>query len=624
MPLKNVEKIEIVRGPGSALYGANAFLAVINIITKRGHDIDGLEVSTGFGSFDTQEYNLMYGGDISGVEVTGFVDYYNTNGLSETIKKDIFSDVPFYNRFSLAPGDTDDSRNKLDLYLKTSYKNLELNAKYMNKDSEPFVSHNYVLTNDSDQHLNYVFVDLKYKWDISDKFAFKPKAYYDQHEQDSAFEFLPDGFIMPFDLDEDGDIESFPEGQFAESFVIDRKAGAEAQFDYEIFKGNVLTLGAVYEWQKQENVRIKASFNPQTGAAFDTVQDVSDMGVVPEATRQRWALYLQDKWDITHNLGLTVGVRHDHYSDFEGTTNPRIGFVWEFIDNATLKALYGQAFRAPNFAELFTNNTTLKGDAGLKPETIRTYEIGLGYKVTDSVSTNVNYFFNVIRDLIGISPLSAPGETQLIKNLGGANVQGVEFETRADLSRYWRGAYAFANYTYQDAESKGDPLPDVPKHKGNVGLNAGITKYLNANLHAFISGSRIREEADTRDDSPGYALLNLTLLEILSAYPLYQIQGRHNFLTILAGRMSRALSLRSNPTCPIFGPAHTLMPTTHIRTPNQRAIHCLTFQNTKAMWALTPALQNTLTRIFTHLSAAAGLGKRRTQGTTLLGMRCLI
>lgn len=99
-----------------------------------------------------------------------------------------------------------------------------------------------------------------------------------------------------------------------------------------------------------------------------------------------------------------------------------------------------------------------------------------------------------------------------MKTCSGSNIQGIEFEARGDLGKVWKGSYAFANYTYQDAESKGDPLPDVPKHKGNVGVNVGLGEHLNANLHSFISGERVRAEADTRDDSPGYAILNLTLI----------------------------------------------------------------------------------------------------------------
>ncbi len=99
-------------------------------------------------------------------------------------------------------------------------------------------------------------------------------------------------------------------------------------------------------------------------------------------------------------------------------------------------------------------------------------------------------------------PPSGDGNEDLgYGNVGGSNLQGIEFETKADLSNYWPDAYAFANYTYQDAESRGDPLPDVPKHKGNIGLNLGITKYLNTNISAFISDSRTRAEDDSRDDS---------------------------------------------------------------------------------------------------------------------------
>ncbi|MGR3218361.1 MAG: TonB-dependent receptor plug domain-containing protein [Candidatus Anammoxibacter sp.] len=274
-----------------------------------------------------------------------------------------------------------------------------------------------------------------------------------------------------------------------------------------------LTLGFDYKWERQDNVSSHANFDPITNASLGSIQNVSDTHWIRRVYRQVWAIYMQDKWDITNDLGITIGIRHDHYSDFEGTTNPRIALVWDFMENATLKLLYGQAFRAPAFKELYViNNPVQLGNPDLKPETIRTYEVGLGYKFRDWFSTNVNYFFNVIRDEIKVGPATTANGPQPWENQGGSNIQGVEFEARADLSDFWKwGGYAFANYTYLDAESKGDPLPDVPKHKGNIGVNLGITKYLNANLHTFISGSRIRAEADTRDDSSGYALMNLSL-----------------------------------------------------------------------------------------------------------------
>lgn len=510
LPLKHVKRIEIIRGPGSALYGANAFLAVINVITKDAKDINGIEVSSGFGSYDTGDYNIQYGKEIGDVEVTGFVNLYNTNGLSDKIHMDSISNSPALGGFSSAPGDTDDSRAKIDLNMKLSYKGLEFRAKYLNKDSEPFISPTFALTDDTELEFNYVMGDLRYKFNLGEKFTVKPRIYYDQYDRKIIAESLPDGAIIPADLDGDGDFESFPDGRLAEGFLSNKILGSELQFEYEIFDTNTFTFGFDFEWQREDNIQFNANFQPQTGAAIDGgFQDVGDSPPTKEFVRQIWAVYFQEKWDITKNLGFTFGVRHDHYSDFKGTTNPRIGLVWDFIDNGTLKLLYGQGFRAPDFGQLHTkNNNSFLGNSDLEPEKIRTYEVALAYRFTNTLSANVNYFFNVIRDRILFHPKTDSNDPFVFANTGDANVQGIEFELRKDFGR---GNYAFANYTYLDAEALGDRLPGTPKHKANIGLNFGLTKYLNTNIHTFISGKRPREQDDRREDNSGYTLTNLTL-----------------------------------------------------------------------------------------------------------------
>ena len=87
LPLRNVKRIEIIRGPGSAIYGANAFLGIINVITKDSDDIDGVEVSTRFESYDTQDYSIMFGKTLYGIDIAGFANFYNTNGLLATQSK---------------------------------------------------------------------------------------------------------------------------------------------------------------------------------------------------------------------------------------------------------------------------------------------------------------------------------------------------------------------------------------------------------------------------------------------------------------------------------------------------------------------------------------------------------
>ena len=152
---------------------------------------------------------------------------------------------------------------------------------------------------------------------------------------------------------------------------------------YDLSEDNSFSLGFVYEWERLDNVQFKTNFDPLTGASLGSIQNVTNTAsFIRETVRQIWSIYIQDKWDIGDDLRLTMGVRHDHYSDFEGTTNPRIGIAWNFMDNATLKLLYGQAFRPPNFQEQYLQNNPIGiGNPDLDPETIRTYEVELGYKI---------------------------------------------------------------------------------------------------------------------------------------------------------------------------------------------------------------------------------------------------
>ncbi|HJW87287.1 MAG TPA: TonB-dependent receptor, partial [Candidatus Brocadiaceae bacterium] len=246
-----------------------------------------------------------------------------------------------------------------------------------------------------------------------------------------------------------------------------------------------------------------------TLAPLSGMQDFSDTyPFIEEATRQIGSVYLQDTWNLTDDLNLTLGVRHDQYSDFGGTTNPRAGLTWEFIKNASLKLLYGEAFRPPSFADMFSaNQPAIQGNKDLRPETIRSYEAGLSYKFNQYVTSSVNYFNNSLKDLIALRTVQ---NTSRFENTGKAYIQGFETETKVDIMK---GNYVFMNYTFQNAEDdNGDDMPYVAQQKGNFGVNVHYWKYLNTNLSTFISGPRSREVGDTRDDVPSYALLNLSVI----------------------------------------------------------------------------------------------------------------
>ena len=494
LPVENIKRIEVIRGPGSALYGQNAFLAVIDIITKDTEDIDGFQVTTSGGSFSTQNYNLLFGRELGGLKISGFLDYFDTQGFSKKIEQDVL----FPAAASRSPGQSQNRKEKTDLNLRLSYNNLEVKAKYMKKRRKDYIGVGDALNEESILRDTYMFTEFTYKLSLSEKLNMTPKVYYDQYNYDPFFEQRPDGHLGVY-----------PEGIKGQLRFKQRTIGFENQVNYKLFEGNELTFGLQYEWIHQHDIKYGKNSHPITNANLTTVTDFThDLPFTRKATRHIYAFYLQDEWNITKDIDLTIGVRHDRFTRFEGTTNPRVGLIWRFIEDAHLKLLLATAFKAPSFQEMFlTNNSVKIGNPSLDPEKINTFEIGLGYHFTEHMRASINYFYNRIRDKI-ILDTATPKQFQ---NGGGSRIHGIEAEWKADFGN---DNYVFANYTFQDAEDtrNRNRLPDVPVHNGNIGLNAAFCKYTNANLTTHISGPRPREDGDTRRDIPAQALVNMTLI----------------------------------------------------------------------------------------------------------------
>ncbi len=521
LPVENIKKVEIIRGPGSAMYGENAFSAVINVITLNEKDLDGVKVSSGYGSFDTYEENVVFGKTYGTVGVSGMLHYKQTDGFDGVVESDNQTNVDNalssfgFPGVSQAPGRVHDGRQVYDLNLKVTYSDVWFQGWYRNKNWEPFLGPQYAITDGSHVENNHVFGEVGYRKIFDEKLTIKPRVYYDQIDSDNYIKSLPEGTTVPFDTNGDGNYDAlytYPDGLIGNGRATHKVVGTEIPFDYELFDGNIITLGLEYRLIHQTNIQFQSNFNPATYEVLDDVQDFSDTyPFLKEATRRIWSVYVQDTWDITDTVNLTLGARHDQYNDFGGATSPRSGLTWAFMQDASLKLLYGEAFRAPSFLEMFTaNQPAIKGNENLDPETIRTYEVGLSYKFNKHVTSSVNYFYNDIKDLIILRTLESAQNTSQYENFGDAQVQGVEVETKIDITK---GNYAFMNYTFQNTEDDdGDDLPFVAEHKGNFGVNVHCWKYLNTNLSTFVSGKRSREDTDARDDLPAYALLNLSII----------------------------------------------------------------------------------------------------------------
>jgi len=182
---------------------------------------------------------------------------------------------------------------------------------------------------------------------------------------------------------------------------------------------------------------------------------------LPDTTRNVSYLSVQDEWAFAPDWALTAGVRHDKYSDFGGTTNPRLALVWAANQDLTAKLLYGEAFRVPSFAELKTiNNPANLGNPSVQPETIKTTELAFDYRPSDKLWGALEYF--QLRhqgpDRLPARPARQRGAT-MPKNQQG---QGIELEAHWQILPRLQ---ILANLSKQDAKDKntGAPVADAPR-----------------------------------------------------------------------------------------------------------------------------------------------------------------
>lgn len=506
----NVKQVEVIRGPGSALYGANAFAAVINIITKDAKDIDGASVFAGGGSFSTQQYNMLFGKTFNELEVAANINILDTDGFHGFVEQDFQSllDRQTGTNVSLAPGHTDLWKHIYDFNAKFKYKDFELQGDYLKKETGPFAGIAFALNDETRQEVDDYFIQLAYTKEISRDLVVNAKLYRDFFDADCFWEVYPEGFT---NISPDGTRNVFHDGFLARSPIKNAQMGCELQGTYTVNDHNKLIVGTTTEQQEQFDVRQSANYNPLTGAPLGSFQDISDLWNWNRSV-ERYILagYAQDIWDIRKDLRMIIGARYDHYDDFGGTFNPRVAVIWEFIKSYDLQLLYGSAFRAPTFGELYNiNNPSIIGNPSLKPERVHTYEVGVAGDITDHMSARIAGFYETVDDIIMPSVTSAA--TSIFENAGESESKGLELEMKLRLPR---GSYFAANYTCVNAKNKvtGDLLPDVPAHRGNLMANFRLSRYLNFYVNTFLQASTPRAKGDPRDDVPGYALVNTNLI----------------------------------------------------------------------------------------------------------------
>ena len=508
MPVKDIVRIEVVRGPGSAVYGADAFSGVINIITKDADDIDGTEIGGRVGSFDSKDVWLLHGREYGGIKTAFSIEYGATDGQRETITADAETglDTLFGTSASLAPGPVNLGRKYLDTRLDLGLQNWRLRLGYQgrrNVGTGAGVAQ--ALDPAGDTESDRFNADLSYRLTTIQNWDTTVELSYFNTSARANLVLFPAGAFGG----------AFPDGVIGNPDVYERHARAGISSFYTGWHEHRLRLGAGYNQSDLYRVNESRNYTFAPGGIpvpLGSVIDVSDSAAfVREELRQITYAFVQDEWSFARDWNLTAGVRHDHYSDFGDTTNPRAAVVWQTDYNLTTKLLYGRAFRAPSFAELYNiNNPVVLGNSQLKPETIDTLELAFDYQISEQMRAGLNLFNYHMRDIIRFVTDPAPATTITAQNSGNQKGHGLEFELNWLPMKTLRliGNYAFQRS--EDQRTQADP-GNAPHHQAYLRANWQALSNWSINPQVKWISERRRAAGDTRPNLEGYTLVDLTL-----------------------------------------------------------------------------------------------------------------
>lgn len=585
-PIENIKQIEIIRGPGSTLFGAGAFLGVINIRTNKPEK--NVDVSFTGGSFGRYNVNAQFAQKINeDFEISLLANHLRTDGFSQELNSDRAKETLDFvttNLFnytgplsSATPGTTTFGRTSTNLNLRTDFKDFYLLANYMNSEDEIPVSQYEILVDESKTENMGQYLETGFrKMIIDDMGEVLVKAYVDQYnyrintqvfseQAVPTLNFLINGFYA-LDSELTGIPTFYQEG---EAIVQQRKArnnirGAEFNFAYNFQNYVNLLAGAMYEYHTLDNVGTYANgnllidqsinFNGRTYSgveAFGGLQDINqDFSWISERSRSIYAGFGQVDLNFKNifktqgieHFKLVAGVRYDGYSDVGGSLNPRLALLIAPNKNVYFKSLYGEAFRAPSFAELYTRNNAVDlGNENLEPEKIATLEVIGGYRIGDHFDANLTYFNTRVSENIQLIDDNNPSTffAAVYTNIGDFRSRGLEGELSYTFKE---GAYVSGSFTYQQVENvtEGDLITAfdfvnqvqlsseqanfnpgrAPDFVINLTGNYPITKNINVNTSInYLDQRRRSEEKEYEIDNNLQPTGNIILADDREAIP---------------------------------------------------------------------------------------------------------
>lgn len=431
-PVEAIERIEFVRGPGSVLYGTNAFDGVINIITKKPVKDVEAEITAGAGSFGANIGRGSFGFKKNDLNLLANVNYFKDDGWD-------------YRAISCSPtggaqydGSTKYGNNNASGFLSFQYKGFTFNSYIANLEQKNFGLAPMWQSVGTDGASWLVttrrFADLGYSKQLFDDYNFQANVTYNYY-----------------------DFRSYSKNAFAST---------EGAYD---FLGEISLGGPVLE---------NVSFI--VGGVFTQLSRSDSLDIskakIPDFEKSDYSVYLQVNYKPVQKMKLVGGLQYNKPQDVDGVTVPRIGAIYQISDKLASKLSYAEAFREPWPIETLTYYPgVLVGNPLLKPEIVSTIDMQLTYSDKKHQSS-LTIFTNSYKDLITRVAHPTIPATSSYDNIGKMEIQGIEIESKVLLLS---NLYMEGSGTYQTEKENKVLTPDYIvklgfSYRSDFGLVLGI------------------------------------------------------------------------------------------------------------------------------------------------------
>ncbi len=548
LPLSHVKQIEVIKGPGSAIYGTNAFAGIVNVVTLGADDVDGMQVRAMVGAVGRTDITAVVGGrdDVGGIPVkaTAYARVFNQYGdgpdSSPRDRPNILGNDP---KAGIAVG------GRVEVaQLTLSVHHIDHRLTYMENSADDPYS---IANKDPDQFtvgFNNTFFEARYRWESPIGVDITPYLNSQRHDNPGNYFYskgfrtsgeLNGGRFQPYELQGLSTHESIvtvetekDTRRWGTGFDLQARPGLDHIVVGGLGADTVHILG-LFDREFEYDPAISGSAHIGVPSGFEATTDAA-----------LWNAFAYGQWTWTAlpELEVTAGGRLDYRlqpvglspeEEAEGTdaflpvVSPRIGLLWVPSEAVTAKLLYGRAFRAPSVRELLvhapaddddpTQYQFSNGNLSVAPETIQTVEAEVSAILIDGIEARVSGSWSDLRN--EIDKVTPPLEYQnLITPL---NVVGTELSLRVDQEPIsFDATYNFTMARYGTASDPTDPRAaftgrqqyEFPPHMAKGGVGLDLTENLGAWLGGEFYGRRPRADWSpdaNMADGPAFGLMHL-------------------------------------------------------------------------------------------------------------------